>query len=180
MAVRLTLGAGRGSLVRLVLAESIVLAAIGAWAGLLLSSFLSGVLRAFLPIENSGLPIRTTPNNAVFFFTGGLAILTMLLFGLAPALQSTRPDPAPALKNETGSLSLAPTRSEPDVFSYLHRSRYPFSCSSAQDSLHAACKPHDNRYRRPANEPYWFHDYAFAIATPRRKHANTFSNCKTT
>jgi len=91
-----------------VLAESIVLAAIGAWAGLLLSSFLSGVLRALLPIENSGLPIRTTPNNAVFFFTGGLAILTMLLFGLAPALQSTRPDPAPALKNETGSLSLAP------------------------------------------------------------------------
>ncbi|HEY6991369.1 MAG TPA: ABC transporter permease, partial [Bryobacteraceae bacterium] len=108
MAVRLALGAGRGSLIRLVLAESIVLAAIGALAGLLFSSFLSGVLRAFLPIENSGLLIRTTPNAAVFFFTGGLAILTMLLFGLAPALQSTRPDPAPALKNERPSLSLAP------------------------------------------------------------------------
>ena len=108
MAVRLALGAGRGSLIRLVLAESIVLAAIGALAGLLLSAFLSGVLRAFLPIENSGLLIRTTPNAAVFLFTGGLAILTMLLFGLAPALQSTRPDPAPALKNEGASLSLAP------------------------------------------------------------------------
>jgi predicted permease len=106
MAVRLALGAGRGSLVRLVLAESIILAALGGLAGLLFSYCISGVLTTFLPIENSGALISATPNTSVLCFTAGLAILTTLLFGLTPALQSTRPDLAPTLKSESASLSL--------------------------------------------------------------------------
>jgi predicted permease len=106
MAVRLALGAGRGSLVRLALTESMVLAAFGGSVGLLLSYWISGLLATFLPIENSGAVLSAAPNATVLGFTAGLTILTALLFGLAPALESTRPDVVRTLKSESASLSL--------------------------------------------------------------------------
>jgi predicted permease len=105
MAVRLALGCSRGSLIRLLLTESIVLAALGGVAGLLLSQWISGLLITLLPIENGGTVLSSTPDLQVLCFTGALTILTTLLFGLAPALAGTRPDLAPTLKNESGAFS---------------------------------------------------------------------------
>ncbi len=105
MAVRLALGCNRGSLIRLLLTESMVLAAFGGAVGLLLSYWISGLLIPFLPIENGGTILSYIPDIRVLGFTAGLTILTALLFGFAPALQSTRPDLAPALKNESATFS---------------------------------------------------------------------------
>jgi len=107
MAVRLALGATRMGLVRLALSESMILAAFGSLVGLLLSYWISGLLVALLPIENGGALISAVPNTSVLCFTAALTVLTTLLFGLTPALQGTRPDVAPTLKNESASTSLA-------------------------------------------------------------------------
>ncbi|HSU62176.1 MAG TPA: ABC transporter permease [Bryobacteraceae bacterium] len=106
MAVRLALGSSRASLIRLLLTESIALAALGGIAGLVLSRWISGLLITLLPVENAGTIFSTAPDIPVLCFTGALTILTALLFGFAPALSGTRPDIAPALKSESASLSL--------------------------------------------------------------------------
>lgn len=107
MAVRLALGASRSALLRLVLTESMCLAILGCLVGLLLSYWISGLLITVLPIENGGSVISAVPDMRVLCFCAVLAILTTLLFGLAPALKGTRPDVAPILKNESASLSLS-------------------------------------------------------------------------
>lgn len=105
MAVRVALGASRGLLIRLLLTESMVLAALGGAVGLLLSRWISGLLIPFLPIENSGTIFSATPDTRVLCFTAALTIVTALLFGFAPALAGTRPDIAPTLKNESANFS---------------------------------------------------------------------------
>src|SRR4029453_5280530 len=85
MAVRTALGATRGSLMRAMLVESLVLAAVGAAAGLLLAWWAS---RAFIALAPAGIPridqIGLDPR--VLAFTMGVSILTTLLVGTAPAL----------------------------------------------------------------------------------------------
>ena len=100
MAIRLAIGAGRGRLVRQLLAESLVLATLGGVAGLLLAAWsLSLVSQIQLPVP---IPIAfdLSLDVRVFAFTAAIAALTGLVFGLAPALQTTRPDLVPSLKNE--------------------------------------------------------------------------------
>jgi macrolide transport system ATP-binding/permease protein len=100
IAVRLSIGAGRGRLVRQLLTESVLLALLGGCGGLLVAYWASQALNAVLP----GLPLRITValdlgvNARVFAFTLVVAVLTGLLFGLVPALQATRPDLVTALK----------------------------------------------------------------------------------
>ena len=67
---------------------------------------------SILPFENIAVAIRTSPDWRVLAFTGGISLLTALLAGVAPALQATRPDLTPALKNESrcASLRLGQTR----------------------------------------------------------------------
>lgn len=105
VAVRLALGASRLSLLRLALIESLVLAGLGGVTGLLLSSWLSGLLASFLPVESASALLRTLPDTRVLCFTVVLTVFTTLLFGLVPAIQGTRPDVAPTLKNALASLS---------------------------------------------------------------------------
>ncbi len=91
LAIRSALGSSRGRLLRQRLTESLVLAALGALLGLLLAA---GGIRFLLALCPDALP-RVDEigfNAAVFFFTAGLAVITGLLFGLVPALRSTRPD----------------------------------------------------------------------------------------
>ena len=98
MAVRLALGASPGRLVRQLLAESLLLAVVGALCGAGLAQALSRLLVSFLSAQNSHLFIDLTPDWRVLGFTAGLAILTCLLFGLTPAIQGARTSPGEAMK----------------------------------------------------------------------------------
>jgi predicted permease len=105
VAIRLSLGATRAALVRLIMTESLLLALASGAIGLVLASWISYALVGMLPIDNIGTAISTAPDLRVLGFTAAVTLITALLFGLAPALQATSPDVAPALKNEGGNLS---------------------------------------------------------------------------
>jgi predicted permease len=104
IAIRISIGASRGAVVRLVLMESLILSLAGAAFGLLLSSWCAALLLRALPFENAADVFSTTPDGRVLFFTLAVSIATGLLFGVLPAVQSLRPDVAPVLKNEAGSV----------------------------------------------------------------------------
>lgn len=108
IAVRLALGASRWQLIRLVLAESMVLSAVGGVLGLLAANWANDALLIFAnPAGSQSLPLETTPDLRVVLFTLALSLLTGFFFGLVPALAATRPDVAPTLKDEGGSISSA-------------------------------------------------------------------------
>jgi predicted permease len=89
-AVRLALGAGRARVVRQLLAESMLLASLGGLAGLLFAWWGARALLALRPF-GSGLPQIDTPLDwRVLGFTTAVALATGIVFGLAPALRSTR------------------------------------------------------------------------------------------
>ena len=98
MALRLTLGASRSRLIRQLLAESLLLAALGTIAGAALAQVLSRVLVAFLSTQQSRIFVELTPDWRVLGFAAGLAILTCVLFGLVPAIQASRTEPGVAMK----------------------------------------------------------------------------------
>ena len=98
MALRLTLGASRGRVLRQLLAESLLLAAIGAAIGVALAQGLSKFLVAFISNEGDPIFLPLWPDLRVLLFTMGLTVLTCLLFGVAPALQAAGSDPGAAMK----------------------------------------------------------------------------------
>ncbi len=104
MAIRLAIGSSRGRIIRQLLTESLLLAAAGSAAGLVLAVTMVKALVAFLPSNLSGYGISSAPDGRMLAFTFGLALATGILFGLAPALQSTRPDIAPTLKDQAGNV----------------------------------------------------------------------------
>jgi predicted permease len=92
IAVRLGIGAGRGRLVRQLLTESVLLAALGAAAGLLLARWAGGALVALLARRDAAVWLDLAIDGRVLGFTLAAAVLTALLFGLAPAWRATRVD----------------------------------------------------------------------------------------
>ena len=98
MAVRLAIGASRPQLVRQLLTESILLAALGGALGLVLAFWSTDLLVAFMSSGNDPLHLTVRPDPWVLGFTATVSVLTGILFGLAPALRSTRLDLTPALK----------------------------------------------------------------------------------
>ena len=99
IAIRLAIGAGRGRLVRQLLTESLVIALFGGALGLLVANAGASLFSQIkfptdIPIV---LDIRVDPR--VLLFTIFASVASALLFGLAPALQSTHPDLVPALKS---------------------------------------------------------------------------------
>jgi predicted permease len=104
IAVRLALGASRARLVRQLLVESALLSAIGGAAGLGLAILLDKTLIALLPQNTVPLNLSSTPDAAVLAFTVAISLATGLIFGLAPALQSTRPQLASTLKDQAGAV----------------------------------------------------------------------------
>lgn len=108
--VRLALGAGRGRLVRQHLAESLLLALIGAAAGAILARNVSQVLIASLSTQRDPLFIELGTDWRMLGFTIGLAMLTCILFGLAPALRAASVAPGVVLKESTRSATAGRSR----------------------------------------------------------------------
>jgi len=105
MAIRTALGAGRGWLVRQLMAENLVMV-IGSFALALLIAFIfDGVLSRFPRAFGIPLALDLSLGSRVLLFGLLVSLVTALLFGLVPALQAARPDVVPALK-ETGSTPL--------------------------------------------------------------------------
>jgi putative ABC transport system permease protein len=101
MGLRMAVGAGRGRLIRQLLAESLLLATIGAILGSLLAHNLSLLLVASLSTQNNPLFVELGADWRVFGFTAALAVLTCILFGLAPALRATSVNPGVVLKESS-------------------------------------------------------------------------------
>ncbi len=105
IAVRLALGAGRKRIISQLLIESLLLSVGGGIAGLALAVWIDKTLVSFLPAGSSQFAISTTPDWRILAFNIGISILTGIIFGLVPALQSTRPNLAPTLKDQVGSIA---------------------------------------------------------------------------
>ena len=104
MAVRLSIGAGRGQLIRQLLGESCLLAILGGIGGVFVARWTLSLIAMMLPAEAADT-VRLEIDRTVALFAGALAIGTGLLFGLFPALHSTRPDLVSALKGQSGQAS---------------------------------------------------------------------------
>jgi predicted permease len=104
MAVRLSLGATRRQLIRQLLTESCLLALFGGIAGILVAHWTLDGMLALLPSEAADT-VQATLDPQVMVFAAVLTLGTGLLFGLFPALHSTRPDLIASLKNQAGQPS---------------------------------------------------------------------------
>jgi putative ABC transport system permease protein len=109
IAVRLALGASRPRLVRQLMLESLLLAIMGTAVGAFLARIAGQALIAFLSNAQEPLFLDLSMDWRLFAFLSAAALLTCMIFGLAPALRATRTEPAAAMK--TGSRSFAGNRS---------------------------------------------------------------------
>jgi predicted permease len=98
MALRLTLGASRLRLIRQLLAESLLLALSGAAIGIALAQGLGRVLIAYIGSAQDPVYLPTYPDLRVMSFTFGVALLTCVLFGVAPAIQAANADPGTVMR----------------------------------------------------------------------------------
>jgi hypothetical protein len=89
IAVRLGLGASRGRIVRQLLTESALIAAIGTAGGVLVAEIMGKGLVSFLSTEGNAVVLQMRADWRVLTFASSLGLLTCLLFGLAPALRAT-------------------------------------------------------------------------------------------
>jgi predicted permease len=104
IAIRLAIGSGRYRIVRQLLVESLLLSISGGILGLALAAWTDRALLAFLPPDAFALKLSTTPDLRILLFAVAVSLLTGLIFGLVPALQSTKPDVAPTLKDTVGGI----------------------------------------------------------------------------
>jgi predicted permease len=104
IAVRLALGASRASLVRQLVLESLVLAIVGGALGIGLAALIDKALIGFLPAGHTPLSLSSTPDYTVLAFTFSISLFAGVIFGLFPALQSTRPQLAGTLKDQAGGV----------------------------------------------------------------------------
>jgi predicted permease len=108
MAVRLALGSGRARIIRQLLTESLLLSSAGAAVGIVLADWGAQALAAFISKNAySTLFIDTRPAARILGFTLGIALLTGILFGIAPAFRGSRINVAPALKESAASSDAA-------------------------------------------------------------------------
>jgi predicted permease len=104
IAVRLALGASRRRLILQLVEESLLLSLMGGILGIGLAIVIDRALIGFLPQGISPLTLTATPDWRVLAFTLLISVLTGVLFGLAPAIQSTRPQLAGTLKDQAGAV----------------------------------------------------------------------------
>jgi len=104
IAVRLSLGATRGQLIRQLLTESVLLSFIGGAIGVGLSVVLTRGLIAFIP-QQQPLLIQPAPDLRILSFTFALTLVTGIVFGLLPALKASNPDQWATLKDTVGGIA---------------------------------------------------------------------------
>jgi putative ABC transport system permease protein len=100
MAIRLAIGAKRGRLVRQLLTESVLLSALGGVLGLVFAVAITRLTVVLMPGFNVPNEARIGINGNVLLFCATVSIVTGIVFGLVPALQSTRPNLAGTRKDE--------------------------------------------------------------------------------
>ena len=105
MAIRLALGGTRYRIVRQLVAESLVLALGGAALGLLLSTWGTALLLGLFVDSESATAVNASPDARILVFNFALAVVAGLAFGLVPAWQTSRPDLAPTLKEQSGGVA---------------------------------------------------------------------------
>ena len=88
IAVRLSVGASRGQLVRQLLVESLVLSIIGAVCGVFLAIWITRALISLIPAEGNPLLLKPEPDLRILLFTLALTFVTSLIFGLVPVSES--------------------------------------------------------------------------------------------
>jgi predicted permease len=103
--MRSALGAGRLRLVRQLLTESLLLAALGGASGLLISQWGTQALLLFMRLKADSISFSVAPDARVLLFTLAASLLTGLLFGLAPALRASRLDLASARTGAGGNVA---------------------------------------------------------------------------
>jgi predicted permease len=101
IAVRLSLGASRGRLVRQLITESLVLSVLAGACGLILAFWIVNAVSAFRSPVTLPVPLDPALDPGVLVFALSLSLATGVLFGLAPALVSTRSDVVTSLKSDT-------------------------------------------------------------------------------
>ncbi|HEX3703396.1 MAG TPA: ABC transporter permease [Vicinamibacterales bacterium] len=104
VAIRLALGAGRRTIVRQRLVESLLLALAGAGIGLPLAWGATALLVHTLPSQSAEQTFVAAPDLRVVLFAVAVSLITAVLFGLAPAMQSTRPALTTTLKDESSGV----------------------------------------------------------------------------
>ncbi len=102
-AIRLALGASRGQLVRQLLTESVVLSIAGGAAGILLALWLTDLVNGWTPPIDVPVIPHVVMDLRVMLFAAAVSIFTGLLFGLVPAIQSSRTGLAGAMRNDAPS-----------------------------------------------------------------------------
>ena len=101
IAVRLAIGAGRARLVRQLLAETMVLFALGGAVGLMLARGMTSGLVAVLPTLPFPVDVSLVLDDRALVFTIGLVLITAVLSGLVPALEGSKAEVVSALKDDT-------------------------------------------------------------------------------
>ncbi|HEV8039366.1 MAG TPA: ABC transporter permease [Bryobacteraceae bacterium] len=128
-AIRLALGAGRGVLIRQLLTENLMVALAGGAAGALLAVWITNALAAWHPPGDMPVIVNVPVDFSVFLFALGVSTVTTLLFGLLPALQATKTDLVPALKNAAAAAR----------FRYWHLRDYMVAAQVAMSVLLLFC-----------------------------------------
>ncbi len=102
VAIRMSVGAGRMRLIRQALTESLLVAAFGGAAGLLISMWATTVIVSLFDGGRNPIVLDVQPDGRLLGFTMLISILTGIVFGLMPAVQATRANVAPLLKESAG------------------------------------------------------------------------------
>jgi putative ABC transport system permease protein len=106
ISVRYALGAKRSRIIQQLLAEGLILCLTGGIAGIALAPQLSVLLTRILWSKSAGeLAFSSRPDLRILVFNLALTLFVSLLFSLAPAIQFWRPDPSPALKQQTTTVA---------------------------------------------------------------------------
>ncbi len=108
--IRLSLGASRRRLVRQLLTESLVIAALGGVFGVLLAVWLTTALASFQPPLPLRVGLDLSLDLRVLLFTAMASLATGFIFGLAPALRVTRPDIVTVLRSDSTTINLGGRR----------------------------------------------------------------------